>query len=1045
MCTPNLKRAGSICAAVLSFSVAFAIASPTAIAQSFDVTLHVNGNASNASDTNGGSSTAPLKTINAAMSRAINSKRNSTSTRILVYPATYRESINLRTYTNFPSNQPNNQTPIRVEAQNPGNKPVVSGADVWSSGWSQQGNVHSHNWSYNWGVTDAPWTNTINDLTDIVLRREMVYLNNQRLDPVLNQSDLSPGKFYVDETANRLYVYPPQNVNFGSAIKEVAIREELWNQDYENNITIRGIVFEKSTDPWLDARSQVRIVGSNNVTIEDSEFRFSNWTGLYVGVGSGLTIRRSKINDNGGRGMAMWREKGVLIEDSEALRNNWRGYLQGSIPNQTPFTGWTTGGTNIESTHDVTVRRFNLRDNFTRGLWLDTDVIDASFDEIDVSNNENDGMFLEAVQGPITISNSQFTDNLRHGLFTGMAERVSLIDNTFDRNGTSPMRISGNNNGRGISNFETNQYQTVLTRYWTMTGNEFLGSGPYLIGTTVNSTRWAEFVGNLTSNNNNWCDEAKTNVFQRDGGQMLNLAGWRSHTGEDSNSTYCADGPPTTGGDDNLALSATVSQSSIAYGGVASRGNDGVTGGGFSATTHTGHDQNAWWQADLGGNSPLSEIRIWNRDDCCSSRVTNFHVFVSSTPFSSTDFLTTQSQTGVRDFAVPGTAARPTTIQVGGSGRYVRVQLAGKNFLNLAEVEIIGTGSGGGGNLPPVLTVANRSSTVGSAISYQIVATDPDGDNLNYTATPLPSGLTVNANSGLVTGTLNAPVSTTVNVTVTDGTAQASGSFVWTVSGPTGQPENVALSATVSQSSTAYDGVPERAIDDETNGRYFNSNSVTHTGPDTNAWWEADLGQVASIDEIVIWSRTDCCQSRLSDFHVLVSVDPFSSKDLSSTISQSGVVNIFRQGQAAEQNAIPVLANGRYVRVQLSGKNFLSMAEVQVMASIGSSSDELTVGARNLEQQLPTELGLDSAYPNPFDEHVTVQLTLPKQSQVRASVYDVTGRVAAVVLERAVDAGTMDIRWDGHLSSGERAASGLYLIVVDADGKRLTQKVLRSH
>ena len=1025
--------------ALLAFGAA------TAQAQTFDVTLHVNVATGN--DSNSGTQSSPLKTINEAMTRAIDNKKVSISTHVLIHPGSYPEEVDVSTYTNFESNQPNNTTPITVEAFDINNRPVITGADVWT-GWTQQGNLYVHNWPYNWGTTDAPWQDTIIDLTDIVLRREMVYVDDAQLVPVLNESDLSPGEFFVNESTNEIKVYPPTGVNFPAAKVEVALRARLWNQDYENNITLRGIIFEKSNDEWLDAHAQVRIVGSKNVVIEDTEFRFSNWTGLYIGVGEGLTIRRTQFNDNGGRGMAMWREIGVLVEDSEARRNNWRGFLQGTIPGNDPFTGWTTGGTNIESTHDVTLVRYTADGNFTRGLWLDTDVIDAVFDEISITNSENDGMFLEAVQGPITISNSTFTDNLRHGLFTGMAENVTLDGNTFDRNGTSPIRISGDNNGRGIVNFETGVFQTVLTRFWTMTNNQFLGDGPYLIGTTVNNTRWSEFVGNLTSDFNNWCDETKTNVFQRDGGVHLDFAGWKAHTGEDSNSTFCADDPPPPPGEDeNLALNATVSQSSVAYNGVPERAKDGNTDGKYfstNSTTHTNHDQNAWWEADLGAVYPLTEIIVWNRTDCCQSRLTDFHIFVSDVPFTSKDFATTLAQPGVIDIHHPGQAATTTNFPVGADGRYVRVQLTGKNFLNLAEVEIIGGGSGGGGNQPPTLTLSNRTNIVGDGVDYTIAASDPDGDNLTFTASSVPAGLSFDENAGRFTGTVTSVATTTVNVTVTDGTATTNGSFVWTVSAGGGDPVNVALGAAVDQSSVAYDGVPERAVDGNTNGRYFNSLSVTHTNHDQNAWWEADLGQSYLIDDIVIWNRTDCCQTRLSDFHVFVSDAPFVSHDLATTIGQAGVTNIFHAGAADEQNTFAVGVTGRYVRVQLAGKNFLNMAEVEVYSSTGAQARIADGSPTDVTLQDLAAFSVDAPYPNPFTDRVTVALHSPESTHIRATVFDVTGRRVSTLFDGDVGAGLTQLAWDGRASSGSQVASGVYLVVVETPTERFVAKMLRS-
>ena len=76
-----------------------------------------------------------------------------------------------------------------------------------------------------------------------------------------------------------------------------------------------------------------------------------------------------------------------------------------------------------------------------------------------------------------------------------------------------------------------------------------------------------------------------------------------------------------------------------------------------------------------------------------------------------------------------------------------------------------------------------------------------------------------------------------------------------------------------------------------TDGDYAHS-SVTATNLDANAWWQVDLGVSASVTSIVVWNRTDC--------HQTVQPTP------GTTVSAG--------------------AQGRYVRVQLSGCNYLSLA-----------------------------------------------------------------------------------------------------------------------
>ena len=64
------------------------------------------------------------------------------------------------------------------------------------------------------------------------------------------------------------------------------------------------------------------------------------------------------------------------------------------------------------------------------------------------------------------------------------------------------------------------------------------------------------------------------------------------------------------------------------------------------------------------------------------------------------------------------------------------------------------------------------------------------------------------------------------------------------------------------QSSVAYEGAPQRAIDGNTNQAY-DGNSVTHTATEKNPWWMVDLGGVKDIGRIHILNRGDAVGERL--------------------------------------------------------------------------------------------------------------------------------------------------------------------------------------
>ena len=157
---------------------------------------------------------------------------------------------------------------------------------------------------------------------------------------------------------------------------------------------------------------------------------------------------------------------------------------------------------------------------------------------------------------------------------------------------------------------------------------------------------------------------------------------------------------------------------------------------------------------------------------------------------------------------------------------------------------------------------------------------------------------------------------------------------------------NIAQGKAATQSSTySYgDPVAAKAVDGNTNGNFFVW-STTATNDESQAWWQVDLGSVQPMASLTLWNRTDCCGDRLSNFYVLVSDNPFVSTDLNTTLSQAGVSSYYF-ASVGTSASLAVNRMGRYVRVQLAGTNYLSLAEVQVWSGPVATSYYYAGGTR---------------------------------------------------------------------------------------------------
>jgi hypothetical protein len=88
------------------------------------------------------------------------------------------------------------------------------------------------------------------------------------------------------------------------------------------------------------------------------------------------------------------------------------------------------------------------------------------------------------------------------------------------------------------------------------------------------------------------------------------------------------------------------------------------------------------------------------------------------------------------------------------------------------------------------------------------------------------------------------------------------------------------------------------------------------------------------------------------------------------------------------------------------------------------------------------KFALKGNYPNPFNPTTKIRFTNDRSSNVKVTVYALTGEKVATIMNKQVNAGAYDVSWNGKSSKGTVVPTGMYLYDIESDGRRLQGKML---
>jgi hypothetical protein len=497
--------------------------------------LYVDG--VNGSDSNPGTQAEPFQTIGKATTVALANNQKGIGTRVTINPATYREAITVK------SNSKSTSLPITLEAATKSTV-EVSGSDVWT-GWqpySGNSSIYTHAWPYAWGL--CPTTAGSPFEQDIVLRREMIFVNGTNLTQVLEQPEMTAGTFYVDETNGIAYIYPPAGTKVGSATIEVATRNNLLAATNVSNFVVRGIRFEHGND--CRNNDTVTFTGGSNILVDSDGFNWNNSGGFGVNAATMFTVRNSTAVHNGQRGFKSFEAKDGAWSNDEGDYSNWRG-SQGGI------YAWSAAGFYFYAQHNNTVSNLNTFFNMTHGIHWDTDNANVSAKGIVSAYNMRDGLMVEKSEGPVSIAGSSVCYNapiqpyFDGGLVLRVSTYVTLTNNNLAQNAIGELEVIGIQGGVpvAVTNYETGEQYNLLNANHTYHSNVIEGGANEQLFYDFDQSgqAWTDFQTTFSSDRNTWWNPSVTDPFTvpvPNYFTAIDWSDWLSVSGQDVHSTFAA-------------------------------------------------------------------------------------------------------------------------------------------------------------------------------------------------------------------------------------------------------------------------------------------------------------------------------------------------------------------------------------------------------------------------------------------------------------------------------------------------------------------------
>ncbi|WP_160574015.1 right-handed parallel beta-helix repeat-containing protein [Actinomadura physcomitrii] len=264
--------------------------------------------------------------------------------------------------------------------------------------------------------SDDPAFQFVSPVHPMAAHPDQLWVDGAAQTQVGSLAEVRKGTFYVDETAQRLYMGTDprgHDVRASTLGKALTLRAD--------NSALRGIGVRRYATS-LPELGSVRITGQG-ATLENVTVTGSATTGLSV-TGTSARIRHVTTSGNGMLGVHGNYADDLRMESVRTEHNNLEHFQYAPV----------SGGMKITRSRRVALIDSVVADNLGKGVWLDESVYDITITGDQILRNADHGVSLE-LSAKAVVARNVFTGNVNDGLNVNNTSDVRIEKNTMSGNG----------------------------------------------------------------------------------------------------------------------------------------------------------------------------------------------------------------------------------------------------------------------------------------------------------------------------------------------------------------------------------------------------------------------------------------------------------------------------------------------------------------------------------------------------------------------------------------------------------------------------------